>query len=61
MGFRIRVGIKSRVRARCGFDFICFSSSKLELNISLRGKQVTGLNSQTLLNFPIKLLMIWAT
>ena len=47
--FRVRVGIRSRVRARCGFGFICFSSSKLELNTCLCGrKQVTGLNSLTL-------------
>ena len=26
---RVRMGIRSRVRARCGFGFICFSSSKL--------------------------------
>ena len=46
---RVRMGIRSRVRARCGFGFICFSSSKLELNICLCGeKQVTGLNSLTL-------------
>ena len=37
VGFRVRVGIRSRVRARCGFGFICFSSSKLELNICLCG------------------------
>ena len=38
------MGIRSRVRARCGFGFICFSSSKLELNICLCGKkQVTEL------------------
>ena len=43
--FRVRVGIRSKVRARCGFGFICLSSSKLELNICICGKkQVTGLN-----------------
>ena len=33
VGFRVRdrVGIRVRVRVRCGFDFLCFSSSKLEL------------------------------
>ena len=33
MGFGVRVGIRDRVRARSGFGFICFSSSKLELKI----------------------------
>ena len=50
MGFkvRVRVGIRSRVRAKCGFGFIC----KLELNTCLCGrKQVTGLNSLTLPDF----------
>ena len=33
VGFRVRdrLGISDRARARCGFGFICFSSSKLEL------------------------------
>ena len=33
VGFRVRdrVGVRDRVRVRCGFGFICFSSSKLEL------------------------------
>ena len=33
MGFRVRdrVGIRDRVRVRCGFGFICLNSSKLEL------------------------------
>ena len=33
MGFRVRdrEGIRDRVRARCGFGFICFNLSKLEL------------------------------
>ena len=52
VGVRDRLGIRDRVRVRCGFGFICFSSSKLELNICLCGKkQVTGLNSLTLPNF----------
>ena len=35
MGFRVRdrVGIRDGARAWCGFGFICFSSSKLELKI----------------------------
>ena len=64
MGFRVRVrvGIRSRVRARCALDNICFSSSKLELNICLCWKeQVTGLNSLTLPRRVSKHLCIYRT
>ena len=43
MGFRVRdrVGIRDRDKVRCGFGFICFSSSKLELKVCpYRKKQV---------------------
>ena len=43
VGFRVRdrVGIRDRDEARCGFGFICFSSSKLELKVCpYRKKQV---------------------
>ena len=41
MGFRVRdrVGIRDRVRVRCGFGLICFSSSKLELKICPCGEK----------------------
>ena len=51
MGFRVRdrVGIRDRVRVRCGFGFICLSSSKLEIKICHCGEnKCTGLNWLTL-------------
>ena len=48
MDFRVwdRVGIRDKVRDRCGFGFIPFSSSLLELKICPGGKNKgTGLTS----------------
>ena len=35
VGFRVtdRVGIRDRVRASCGFNYLCFGSSTLEIKI----------------------------
>ena len=43
VGFRVRdrVGIRDRDKVRCGFGFVCFSLSKLELKVCpYRKKQV---------------------
>ena len=51
VSFRVRdrVGNRDRVRVRCGFGFICFSSSKLELMICPRGeKQVHRIESHNI-------------
>ena len=47
VGFRVRdrVGIRDRVRASCGFGYLCFGSSKIELKICPCGEnKYTGLN-----------------
>ena len=59
MGFRVRdrVGIRDRDKVRCGFGFICFSSSKLELKVCpYRKKQVHRIEFPNMTDFGINSL-----